>query len=86
MVIMKIYLKDIEQVSKIVDSNGKDITSQEMAKIRDGRHFIKQDDYEKGKRDMEKYLNENDNHSIPPSAGKNKKQPRRDAPLPKFKL
>ena len=83
---MKIYLKDIEQISKIIDSNGNDITAQEMVKIREGKHFIKQDDYELGKRDMEKYLNENDNHSISPTNGKNKKQPRRDAPLPKFKL
>lgn len=81
---MKIYLKDIEQVSKIVDSNGKDITSQEMAKIRSGSHFIKQDEYELGKRDMEKYINENDSHS--PSGGKNKKQPKRDMPLPTFDL
>ena len=81
---MKIYLKDVEQVSKIVDSNGADITATEMQKIREGKHFIKQDEYELGKRDMQKYINENDNHSL--TNGKNKKQPRRDAPLPKFKL
>ena len=83
---MKIYLRDIEQVSKIIDSNGNDITAQEMVKIRDGRHFIKQDDYEKGKRDMEKYLNENDSHSNSLTNGEKRKEPRRDAPLPKFKL
>ena len=82
---MKIYLKDVEQVSKIIDSNGNDITAQEMAKIRDGRHFIKQDDYEKGLADMEKYLSENDNHSNSLTNGK-KREPRRDAPLPKFSL
>ena len=80
---MKIFLKDIEQISKIVDSNGKDITAQEMAKVRDGIHFIKQDEYELGKRDMEKYLNENDNHS--PNGG-NKRESPRNAPLPKFNL
>ena len=80
---MKIYLKDIDQISKIVDSNGKDITSQEMVKIRDGRHFIKQDMYELGKKDMERYISENDYHSL--TNGK-KREPRRDAPLPKFKL
>ena len=80
---MKIYLKDIEQISKIIDSNGADITAQEMVKIRDGSHFIKQDEYELGKRDMEKYINENDNH--PPSGGK-RKEPRRDAPLPTLSL
>ena len=81
---MKIYLKDIDQISKIIDRNGNDITSTEMAKIRDGSHFIKQDQYELGKRDMEKYISENDSHSNSPTTGK--KQPRRDAPLPKFKL
>ena len=80
---MKIYLRDIEQVSKIIDSNGKDITSTEMAKIRSGTHFIKQDEYELGKRDMEKFIQENDSHS--PSGGK-RKEPRRDAPLPTLSL
>ena len=82
---MKIYMKDIEQISKIVDSSGKDITAQEMAKIRDGSHFIKQDQYELGKRDMEKYIAENDNHSISPSGGKKRESPR-NAPLPTFNL
>ena len=83
---MKIFLKDIEQVSKIIDSNGKDITATEMAKIRDGKHFIKQDDYELGKRDMEKFIAENDNHYISPSGGKKSKESPRNAPLPKFSL
>ena len=81
---MKIYLKDIEQVSKIFDSSGNDITAQEMPKIRGGKHFIKQDEYQKGLADMEKFISENDSHSNSPTTGK--KQPRRDAPLPKFKL
>ena len=82
--VMKIYLKDVEQISKIVDSNGNDITSQEMAKIRDGRHFIKQDDYQKGLADMEKYISENHSNSL--TNGGKRKEPRRDAPLPKFNL
>ena len=81
---MKIYLKDIEQISKIIDSNGADITAQEMPKIRGGKHFIKQDEYQKGLADMEKFISENDSHS--PIHGGKRKEPRRDAPLPKFKL
>ena len=76
-------MKDIEQVSKIIDSSGKDITATEMQKIREGRHFIKQDEYELGKRDMEKYISENDSNSL---TNGEKREPRRDAPLPKFKL
>ena len=82
---MKIFLKDIEQVSKIIDSNGNDITAQEMVKIRDGKHFIKQDEYQKGLADMEKYLSENDSHSNSPTTGKKRESPR-NAPLPTFKL
>ena len=82
---MKIFLKDIEQVSKIVDSNGKDITAQEMAKIRSGTHFIKQDEYQKGLAEMERYISENDNHSNSPTNGKKRESPR-NAPLPTFKL
>ena len=81
---MKIFLKDIEQISKIIDSNGADITSQEMAKIRDGRHFVRQDMYERGRRDMQEFIEKQENDS--PSGGKNKKQPKRDMPLPTFDL